>query len=87
MFSSTQQAAMESDTSGSSDTDDMVEAPATKERAPEHKKSGSVVFLPSDILKRPNLVPLATRLKMTSMQQAVFTHGLVEEAGGETHRK
>jgi hypothetical protein len=34
------------------------------------KKTGTIAFIPPDILSCPKIVSLATRLKMTSMQQA-----------------
>ena len=41
-------------------------------------------FIPQDIVKQPKLVTLATRLKMTPVQQATYTAALVAEAGGDT---
>lgn len=35
-------------------------------------------------MQRPNLVALATRLKMTPAQQAIYTEALIEEAGGDS---
>ncbi|KAK5878165.1 hypothetical protein CesoFtcFv8_025599 [Champsocephalus esox] len=57
----------------------------TSEGEPSHKrkKTGTNVFIPHDILSRPSVVSLATRLKMSPTQQAAFTHGLVAESGGE----
>ena len=43
--------------------------------------TGISVFIPSNLLSRPNLVSLATRLKMTPMQQAAFTQGVITESG------
>ncbi|KAJ4939573.1 hypothetical protein JOQ06_029018 [Pogonophryne albipinna] len=60
----------------------------TSEGEPSHKrkKTGTNVFIPHDILSRPSVVSLATRLKMSPTQQAAFTRGLVAESGGEcTH--
>ncbi|KAG0716500.1 hypothetical protein GWK47_009569 [Chionoecetes opilio] len=50
-----------------------------------HRKihTGTSAFIPHDILKRPKLVSLATRMKMTPTQQAAFTTALIEEAGGD----
>ena len=50
----------------------------TETRTRERKKSGTQVFIPPDNLCRPNIVSLATRLKLTPMQQAAFTHILIE---------
>jgi hypothetical protein len=47
------------------------------------KSNGTVAFMPPDVLSRPNLVALATKLKMTPMQQAAFTQALIVESGGD----
>ena len=46
-------------------------------------RPGTSVFIPHDIMKRPSLVTLATRMKMTPTQQAAFTEALIEETGGD----
>ncbi|XP_033962512.1 uncharacterized protein [Pseudochaenichthys georgianus] len=52
----------------------------------ELEKMTANVFIPHDILSRPSVVSLATRLKMSPTQQAAFTRALVAESGGEcTH--
>ncbi|KAL7394860.1 hypothetical protein ABVT39_005592 [Epinephelus coioides] len=52
----------------------------------KRKKTGTNIFIPHDILSRQSVVSLATRLKMSPMQQAAFTRGLVAESGGDyTH--
>ena len=48
-----------------------------------HSKSGTLAFIPHDIIKRPKLVELATRLNMTPSQQASYTMTLIEEAKGD----
>ena len=54
------------------------------EMQPQRKKhTGTIAFIPPDVLSRPNLVSLATRLKMTPMQQAAFTQGVIVESGGD----
>lgn len=45
---------------------------------------GTPAFIPHDIVKRPKLVALATRLKMTPAQQAIYTEALIAEAGGDS---
>ena len=45
-------------------------------------RTGTPAFIPHDIIKRPKLVALATRLKMTPAQQATYTEALIAEAGG-----
>ena len=47
------------------------------------KSTGTIAFIPLDVLSRPNLVVLATRLKMTPMQQAAFTQAVIVESGGD----
>ena len=44
-------------------------------------RTGTTAFIPHDIMKRPKLVALATRLKMTPVQQAIYTEALIAEAG------
>jgi hypothetical protein len=39
--------------------------------------TGTSAFIPHDILKRQNLVSVATRLKMTPAQQAAYTEAVV----------
>ncbi|KAJ4925994.1 hypothetical protein JOQ06_008179, partial [Pogonophryne albipinna] len=75
----------ESDEEPEADTNTVC---PTSEGEPSHKrkKTGTNVFIPHDILSRPSVVSLATRLKMSPTQQAAFTRGLVPDSGGEcTH--
>ncbi len=75
----------ESDEETEEDTN-TVYPPSEGEPSHKHKKTGTNIFIPHDILSRPSVVSLATRLKMSPMQQAAFTCGLVAESGGEcTH--
>jgi hypothetical protein len=46
-------------------------------------RTGTTVSIPPDIIRRPKLVALATRLQMTPAQQAIYTHTLITEAGGD----
>ena len=46
----------------------------------------TTVFIPPDIIRQSNLVALATRLKMTPAQQAIYTQALVEESGGDSSK-
>ena len=57
-------------------------APPQAEKTPSirERKTGTIAFIPPDILSRPSLVSLATRLKITPMQQAAFTRGLIVES-------
>ena len=43
----------------------------------------TAAFIPHDIIQRPKLVALATRLKMTPTQQSAYTEALISEAGGD----
>ncbi len=72
----------ESDEESEEDTN-TVYPPSGGEPSHKHKKTGTNVFIPHDILSRPSVVSLATRLKMSPMQQAAFTRGLVAESGGQ----
>jgi len=47
------------------------------------KLTGTSVLIPPDVLSKPNVVSLATRLKMTPTQQAAFTQGMIAELGGD----
>jgi hypothetical protein len=65
------------------ENDPTVPIPQTASRNRHRSvRAGTEAFIPHDILKRPSLVSLATRLKMTPTQQAAFTRGLIEESGG-----
>ncbi len=72
----------ESDEETEEDTN-TVYSPSEGEPSHKHKKTGTNIFIPHDILSQPSVVSLATRLKMSPMQQAAFTRGLVAESGGE----
>lgn len=50
------------------------------------KRTGTTAFIPHDIIKRPKLVALATRLKMTPAQQAIYTEALIVEACGDSSK-
>lgn len=63
--------------------------PSTSRTQRSHHRSartGTTAFIPHDIMQRPKLVTLATRLKMTPTQQAAYTKALVAEAGGDTSK-
>src|SRR6218665_1032618 len=49
----------------------------------QKKLVGTSLWIPPHILSKPNIVSLATRLKMTPTQQAAFTQGLISESGGD----
>ena len=57
---------------------------STSSRKSHHRtvRCGTEAFIPHDILKRPKLVALATRLRMTPAQQAAYTEALIAESGG-----
>jgi len=66
------------------DNDETTYASTITSRS--HKRvgrTGTVGFIPHDIVKRPKLVALATRLRMTPTQQAAYTKAFIEEAGGD----
>lgn len=72
----------------SSDVDILPPSTTMPKSGTGRRKSltGTSAFIPHDILKRPNLVSLATRLKMTPAQQAAYTEAVVAESGGELSR-
>ena len=70
----------ESDEESEEDTDTVF---PPSEPSHKHKKTGTNVLIPPDFLSRPSVVSLATRLRMSPMQQAAFTRGLVAVSGGE----
>lgn len=81
-FSSTDESSSENDMPGPSNS----ECPSTSTSTPRshhRKRSGTSAFIPHNILQSPKLVSLATRIKMTPAQQAMFTTGLIEECGGD----
>lgn len=49
-------------------------------------RKGTHAFIPHDIIKRPKLIALATRLRMTPAQQAAYSKALIEEAGGDSSK-
>ena len=53
-----------------------------------HRSSriGTPAFIPHDIIQRPQLVAVATRLKITPTQQAAYTAALIAETGGNTSK-
>ncbi|KAJ8369049.1 hypothetical protein SKAU_G00090770 [Synaphobranchus kaupii] len=77
-------AVLESESDEDSDADETAAPPADNTPSRERKKTGTTAFIPPDILSRPSLVSLATRLKITPMQQAAFTRGLIAESGGNS---
>ncbi len=75
--------------SDATDSESEDSESGTPEHLPSSQKShhrrvriGTPAFIPHDILKRPKLVSLATRLNMTAAQQASFTSAIIEEAQG-----
>lgn len=66
------------------DMESEVQAGPRDTIPPQRRKpAGTEAFIPSDLLSRPRLVSLATRLKMTPAQQAAFTQGVITESGGD----
>jgi len=49
-------------------------------------RTGTPAFITHDIIQRPKLVAIATRLKMTPAQQAAYTATLIAEAGGDSSK-
>ena len=77
------------ESSDSSSDDDIHPPPTTTPTSGIGRRkslTGSSAFIPHDIMKRPNLVGLATRLKMTPTQQAAYTKAVVAESGGDLSR-
>jgi len=64
--------------------DDLYMSTTSKRSHHRTKRTGTTAFIPHDIIKRPKLVALATRMKMTPAQQAVYTEALINEAGGDS---
>lgn len=69
----------------SSDEDSLAPGTSTDTKRSHHRKkrTGTSVFIPHDILQRPKLVSLATRMKLTPAQQSAFTEAFIEETGGD----
>lgn len=80
---STSQEVTSSTGDGYSDVDDDdFQQPSEHRPHRRMKKTGTSVFIPHDILKRPKVVSLATRMKLSQSQQTAFTQCFIEEAGG-----
>jgi hypothetical protein len=58
----------------------------TMRRHRRSSRTGTPAFFPHDIMQRPKLVALATRLKMTPTQQSAYTEALISEAGGDVSK-
>lgn len=71
------------------DTEQPFVGPSTSSTLRTHHRTartGTTAFIPHDIMQRPKLVALATRLKMTPTQQAAYTKAFIEEAGGDASK-
>jgi hypothetical protein len=71
--------------SSSDESESCAAGPSNVTPRSHHRinRTGTSAFVPYDIIKRPRLVALATRLKMTPAQQAVYTEAVISEAGGD----
>lgn len=74
----------DSNSEGEDERDGEYVDPSPARRKHRRTRTGSDAFIPSDILKRPKLVSLATRMKITPAQQAAFTQAVVEETAVDT---
>ena len=81
---STSKGAVSSRGSEYCDDDESLQQPSKQRPHKRVKKTSTSVFIPHDIQKRPKLVSLDTRMKLTPSQQAAFTQGVIEEAGGNS---
>jgi len=80
----TDESSAEESSESASASEDDADVKAEEVMPPQrHKPTGTIAFIPPDVLSRPNLMSLATRLKMTPMQQAAFTQGVIAESGGD----
>ena len=59
---------------------------AATARRHRRTRTGTAAFIPHDIIQRPALVALATRLQMTPTQQSAYTEALISEAGGHVSK-
>lgn len=62
--------------------------PSYKTLRSHHRSAriGTPAFIPHDIMQKPKVVAVATRLKMTPTQQAAYTAALIGEAGGDSSK-
>ena len=70
----------------SSDDESVVDSTLpTPSSRNHHRQSrpGTTAFIPHDIHRRPRLVSLATRMRITPTQQAALTEAIIEESGGD----
>ena len=79
----------ETESDGSQDlqengSDDPEVQPVKATRKHVRVKTGTTAFIPHDILKLPKLVSLASRMKISPVQQAAFTEAIIEEAAGDS---
>ena len=65
------------------DDDDFAVAASQTSRRTQKVCRGTSGYFPHDILRRPKVVALAARLKMTPAQQAAYTEALIAETGGD----
>ena len=72
----------------SSDDESVTEPLTTPSSRSHHRQSrpGTSAHIPHDIHKRPRLVSVATRMRITPTQQAALTEAIIEESGGDTAR-
>ena len=49
-------------------------------------RTGTAAFIPHDIIQRPKLVTIATRLKVTPIKQTAYIETLIFEAGGDVSK-
>ena len=69
------------------DTEDFKDESVSRKRSHHrHRYTGTEAFIPHDILKRPSLVSVATRLNMSPMQQKAYTEALIHESGGDSEK-
>jgi hypothetical protein len=70
---------------GTDDEDDN-RMPSTTPQKHRRTRTGTPAFIPHDIMQRPKLVALATRMTMSPAQQAAYTEAMISEAGGDTSK-
>lgn len=67
----------------SQEESESTDAAGSKRSHHRISRTGTSAFIPHNILQRPGIVALASRLKMSASQQATFTSALITESQGD----
>lgn len=76
------------DSRGHLENESAASVPSGKTPRSHHRsiRTGTPAFIPHDIIQRPKLIAVSTRLKITPTQQVAYTSALIAEAGGDSSK-